>query len=269
MKRHLLTILMMACAIVFVFSSCKKDKVDKNNNNGTSQETPTHPDDPAGDGIIENAVTDVDGNTYKAVKLGDQVWMAENLRTTKYADNTSIPLGNTYSYTVAYRYCPNNDSSNVATYGYLYNWKAVMRNSSSSSNNPSGVQGICPNGWHVPSEAEWTQLSEYLSESYYCSTNYEHNAKAIASTTGWSSSTIECAIGNDPNSNNITGFTAVPAGKYYSHYRGFGDEAYFWCSTESYNEYVYVWILSYNVPFVGRDNNYGKDSGLSVRCVRD
>ena len=102
-------------------------------------------------------VTDIDGNVYKTVKLGNQVWMAENLRTTRYADGRKIPLGTTESFDVAYRYYPDDNSANVADYGYLYNWPAVMNGSASSSANPSGVQGICPDGWHVPSNAEWTE----------------------------------------------------------------------------------------------------------------
>ena len=94
--------------------------------------------------------------------------MAENLRTTRFADGTTIPL---WAYGVAGPACfaPGNGSSNeentdnVDRYGYLYNWAAVMHGASSSSAVPSGVQGICPTGWHVPSDAEWTELTTYLS----------------------------------------------------------------------------------------------------------
>ena len=78
-------------------------------------------------------VTDVDNNTYNTVQIGTQCWMKENLRTTRYANGTSIALGSSTSSTTAYRYYPDNNSSNVSTYGYLYNWKALMGNSSSSS----------------------------------------------------------------------------------------------------------------------------------------
>ena len=85
-----------------------------------------------------------------------------------------------------------------ATYGLLYNWKAVTRNSSSSSSNPSNVQGICPTGWHVPSDAEWTQLTNYVSSQseYVCGNDEENIAKVLASTTGWNISTNTCAVGN-------------------------------------------------------------------------
>ena len=104
-------------------------------------------------------VTDIDGNTYSTVQIGNQCWMAENLRTTKFADGTSISLAisSNGSASVAYRYYPNSNSDNVLRYGYLYNRKAATKGTNSSAN-PSGVQGVCPNGWHLPSHAELKQL---------------------------------------------------------------------------------------------------------------
>ena len=218
----------------------------------------------------ESTVTDYDGNTYKTVKIGDQVWMAENLRTTHYADGTSIALGISASTTTAYRYYPGNDQSNVSTYGYLYNWKAVMRNSSFSSANPSGVQGICPKGWHVPSIAEWTQLTNYVSSQseYVCGSNNLYIAKALASTTGWNSSSTTCAVGNDPSLNNATGFSALPAGIYNVGYGSLGYSAFFWSATEDYDYNAYHRRLYYDNAYVDKSSHY-KDYGLSVRCVRD
>ncbi len=215
-------------------------------------------------------LTDVDGNTYNTVQIGNQCWMKENLRTTKYADNTVIALGNGASYDVAYRYVPNNDNGNVATYGYLYNWKAVMRNSSSSSSTPSNVQGICPTGWHVPSDAEWTQLTDYVSSqsAYCCSGNTSNIAKALASTTGWNSSSTTCAVGNTPSSNNATGFSALPAGYYSGSYNYFGFDAAFWSATEYSSDGAYFRYLGYNNAGVVRHSN-DKTYGYSVRCVRD
>ncbi len=175
-------------------------------------------------------VTDFDGNTYATVQIGEQCWMKENLRTTHYADGTSISHGNTESFDVGYWYYPDDNSSNKATYGLLYNWKAVMRDSSSSSSNPSGVQGICPKGWHVPSYAEWTQLTDYVSSQseYWCGGNSDAIAKALASTTKWKCSGDNCGVGNNPSTNNATGFSALPAGGYHGN---FGYGASFWSST--------------------------------------
>lgn len=215
-----------------------------------------------------NAVTmtDVDGNVYNTVQIGDQCWMKENLRTTRYADGTSIQCGNgDTSSIMAYYYYP----SNVAAYGLLYNWSAVMRNSSSSNTNPSGVQGICPIGWHVPSKSEWSQLKSYMAHQdvYFC----EHNnmtAKALASNTDWASSSVQCAVGNTQNNNNASGFSAVPAGSFDLFYYGSGSFAEF-CSSYEYGNYgAYYLSLEYDRA-VATIYYWSKTTGSSVRCLRD
>jgi uncharacterized protein (TIGR02145 family) len=113
-------------------------------------------------------VTDFDGNVYNTITIGSQVWMAENLKTTHYSDGTAIPLvtGNSNWDTLtatSKAYCwYNDDVINKATYGALYTWAAAMNGAASVTTNPSGVQGVCPTGWHLPSDAEWTQLTDYL-----------------------------------------------------------------------------------------------------------
>jgi len=227
-----------------------------------------------GKGAEQPAVTsckDYDGNEYRTVKIGKQVWMAENLRTTHYADGTSIAHGSGTSTTTGYWYYPDGNSSYKSKYGLLYNWKAVMRNSSSSSSKPSGVQGICPTGWHVPSDAEWTQLTDYVSSQsrYCCDGEEDHIAKALASTTGWESSSDDCAVGNHPSSNNATGFSALPAGYCYgSSVSNVGNNAVFWSATSSSGNYAWSRYFNYNYEGVYRDSN-GKYNGFSVRCLRD
>ena len=215
-------------------------------------------------------LTDIDGNTYNTVQIGNQCWMKENLRTKKYANGTTISQGSETSTTTAYWYYPNNSSSNMSTYGLLYNWPAVMGSSSSSSTNPSGVQGICPTGWHVPSDAEWTQLTDYVSSQsqYVCGSTTTQIAKALAGTAGWSSSTNTCAVGYTPSNNNATGFSALPAGIYDGSYYSFGYGADFWSATEYSSTYAYFRGLSYYDAGVGR-GYYNKGSGFSVRCLRD
>ncbi len=181
-------------------------------------------------------VTDNDGNTYSTILIGNQCWMKENLRTTKYADGTPISQGSGPSTTIAYWYYPNNSSSNKATYGLLYNWKAVMRNATSSSANPSGVQGICPNGWHIPSFAETVQLCDQLG-------------------------------------NNATEFSVVPAGIYFPEvgdpFIHFGLTAFFWTATQKpeNNDYIHMF---YGEELLSPDLlDAGRDYGLSVRCLKD
>ena len=223
-----------------------------------------------------HTMKDYDGNVYNTVQIGTQCWMKENLKTTHFSNGTAIALGSSTSTPVAYRYYPNNDSNRVAAYGYLYNWKAVMNGSSSSVYIPSGIQGVCPPGWHVPSDAEWTLLTDYVKSvsAYKCNTNANYIAKALASTTGWNSNTSTCAVGNTPSNNNSTGFTAVPAGAFGSSggYSALGNSTYFWSATQYYNgtstANAYLRHLSYNNVNVG-SNEYSKSCGLSVRCLRD
>lgn len=209
-----------------------------------------------------------------AVQIGDQVWMAENLRTTKYADGTTIPVGGaSSSTTTAYRYAPGyNDATeeenmlNVPRYGYLYNWPAVMHGESSSVSNPSGVQGIYPDGWHVPSDAEWTQLIDYMKtqSQYMASGNSTHLAKALAATWGWESCNYLDAPGNNPTTNNASGFSALPAGinQGANAYHCFGEEASFSSASGA------CFDIFHSEPYIEYASG-GIDDGLSVRCVRD
>ncbi|MDD6184259.1 MAG: FISUMP domain-containing protein [Bacteroidales bacterium] len=220
-------------------------------------------------------ITDIDGNTYNTVQIGGQCWMRENLRTTRYADGTVVLLGADTSSTTAYRYNPSFDADNVSTYGYHYNWKAVMRNSFSSNANPSGVQGICPDGWHVPSRTEWVELTTYLSGNvaYYCEDS-SNIAKSLSSTLHWVNSTNTCAVGNNRNLNNTTGFGALPAGCYVGNNPaglgpGLGFASNILCTTESYNDHVWWCYIYYGNANVSLPPNGEKSHGYSVRCLRD
>ena len=272
MKRKISLFVAAFAVAALCFTACDREGGNEGEGGGGSinQEYPSTAD------VVRNAVTDIDGNKYDAVKIGSQVWMASNLRTTRYADGTSIPLGETTSSTEPYRYAPGTYESNeenmvnVPAYGYLYNWAAVMHGAESSDANPSGVQGICPKGWHVPSDAEWTHLEDYVSSQnqYVCGSSNSYIAKALASTTGWNTSSNRYAVGNNQSSNNATGFSAFPAGGYYGDYFGFGNGAYFWSSTEdgsndAWGRYLYY----YDADVVRYVNN--KYYGFSVRCVRD
>ena len=227
-------------------------------------------------------VTDYDGNTYQTVKLGNQCWMRENLRTTHYADGTEIAMGdNKPSYTTPYRYCPNGDKNNVPTYGYIYNWAAVMGGGASSNSVPSNVQGICPNGWHVPSNAELNNMLDYVASQpqYQCDGNSKKTAKALASTIGWKESSKKDTPGHNSKDNNATGFSAMPASTFSYYFDDpssfefvwFGWYAFFWTATEKGSTYAYYRHLSYNNTnsFIGGKINYVyKINAFSVRCIR-
>ena len=220
-------------------------------------------------------VTDYDGNTYNTVQIGNQCWMKENLKTTHFADGTEIPLTTTtttYPWvdTIPLRYYPNNSSSNLTRYGYWYNWKAVMKNSSSSNNNPSGRQGICPVGWHIPSKAEWEELTNYVSGQviFSCNFNNTYIAKALADTTGWwTSNNNSCVVGFTQNHNNTTGFSAVPAGFGGSNGSAIGGFAAFGTSTMHYGDYNYPYFFSIEYDEAIAELKYYSYS-FSVRCLR-
>ena len=211
-------------------------------------------------------VTDYDNNVYHTVKIEDQCWMKENLQTTHYADGTEMfHSGDTPSSTVAYYW----ESPNG--YGLLYNWAAVMHGTSSSSTNPSGVMGICPVGWHVPSDTEWDEMEETVrSNSAYRCNGVENNiAKALASQTGWNPSTNDCAVGNEPSTNNATGFGALPAGGFGSSLNGpsGSSRTYFWSATMG-GCGAWARYLGSNDAALGRKSYYTA-SWFSVRCLRD
>ena len=222
-------------------------------------------------------VTDYDGNVYRTIPIGQQCWMRENLRTTHFADGTAIAFGSGSSTTTPYLYAPNGNNLTVPEYGYLYNWVAAMHGAASSETNPSGVQGVCPTGWHVPSNAEWLQMISYVRghNEYWCGGDSTNIGKSLASTKGWCYSDSECAVGNDPATNNATGFSALPAGYNARHLY---ERAVFWTTTQyqssSYSTF-YAGFEANDLGFwgllgvVGSIFGLNLSSGASVRCLRD
>ena len=242
----------------FLSVRCLRNETDSVHSGG--QPCPQHP-----------TVTDYDGNVYNTVQIGTQCWMKENLKTSHYADGTYIPVADTISHSISYRYFPEDDSSNVSTYGCLYNWAAVMNGNSASTAVPSNVQGVCPTGWHVPSAAEWIVMQDYVGAQNDCQCGHRSDliAKALSSTTAWESSTIYCSPGYLPMYNNASGFSALPAGYYYGGgYSVLGREAWFWSTDEvGVNGAAYRNIQNYLANFqeAGISNYFG----LSVRCLKD
>ncbi|OFX32082.1 MAG: hypothetical protein A2X08_17780 [Bacteroidetes bacterium GWA2_32_17] len=197
-----------------------------------------------------NTVTDIDGNVYNTITIGTQVWMAENLKTTKYRDGTTIPnvTDNTaWSNLTTGAYCDNSNlSSNSDTYGKLYNWYAV-----------ADVHNICPTGWHMPTDAEWSVLTTYLGGESVAGGKLKETG-----TTHWES----------PNTGatNETGFTALPGGYRYDNgsFYNVGNYGLWWSSTESNISNAWFRDAYYLYNNVNRLNISKKD-GFSVRCVKD
>jgi uncharacterized protein (TIGR02145 family) len=194
-------------------------------------------------------LSDNDGNVYKTIQIGTQIWMAENLKTTKYNDGTDIPLvegdGTAWAALSTPGYCwYNNDTTaNKATYGALYNWYSV------------NTGKLCPTGWHVPTDAEWTVLTDYL------------GGETVA---GGKLKEAGLARWVDPNTSatNETGFSALPGGlrNYDGAIGGIGDYGIWWSSTEFDTSSTWYRNVSYDN---GRVNSYYSSwqNGFSVRCL--
>jgi uncharacterized protein (TIGR02145 family) len=208
-----------------------------------------------------------DGNVYKTVTIGEQVWMAENL-----AYLPSVVGPGTGSTSTAHYYVYGYDGTDVATakatsnyttYGVLYNWPAALT--------------VCPDGWHLPSDEEWTQLEEYLianGYNYDGTTTRDKIAISLASATGWNSSTDTGAIGNTNTAydayRNKSGFSALPGGYRYLNgaFNDIGIQSTWWSSTEDDTGYAWGRGLFYDYSYV-RMYHSSKAYGFSVRCLRD
>lgn len=197
-------------------------------------------DEPQDDftGTTGSFVDERDGHNYKWVKIGDQTWMAENL-TYDTGDGCWV-----YEYNNEYE----------KKYGRLYSWDAAMAAS--------------PNGWHLPSDAEWKQLAEYISTQHGGITKQDNQwpfiGTMLKASSGWS---------NDGNGTDDYGFNALPAGTYDSYpdeFWGIGDRCYWWTATpsEHITNGAYLRGVIYRKNLLFRDEE-GKSYGVSMRCVKD
>ena len=208
-------------------------------------------------------LTDIDGNVYNTVQIGEQCWMRENLRTTHYPDGSEIAIGNNTTPTGIPVYYQNTEYDTL--FGLFYTLQAAMYHANGSNNNPSGVQGICPSGWHLPSQAEWEQLHNKVNEDYP-----NEAAKALAANTElWQENATLHTVGNSSLFNNMSGFSALPTG-YYNHdehnFIELGQRVIFWSSTTSGNNlrYYHFWYNGDNGGFE-EVNRHAKP----VRCLKN
>lgn len=198
-----------------------------------------------------NTVTDITGNVYNTIQIGTQTWMAENLRTTKLIDGTDILniTGNDeWKHLQIPGYCWYlNDDKFKNIYGALYNWYTV------------GYDKLCPEGWHVPGYEEWTTLFSYIGNNYEVANKLRETGN-----THW--------VNTDAGATNITGFTALPGGWRNIDNINFGDLGYagtFWALPETegnLNTVMFFFQGSWEGIFFAENQ---KNSGLSVRCVKD
>jgi len=208
--------------------------------------TPTAPYWACGDTIVDPR----DGKAYNTVSIGVQCWMAENLNVGTRIDGANNQSDNS----TIEKYCYNDDVANCDTYGGLYQWNEMMQYLTTE-----GVQGICPDGWHVPTDGEWTVLSDYLGGESVAGGKMKETG-----TTHW----------NSPNTagTNESGFTALPGGANFDFNTSFvfldiHTHGHWWSSTESGIEAYYRAIINENTGAYRL--NYLKSNGVSVRCLKD
>ena len=230
-----------------------------------------------GDRVIENVVKDIDGNTYDAVKLGNQVWMKSNLQTTS----------NLTEY--------NPDDYFKPTNKFRYDYDSVKRNSTLCykvddfgrifyDKNTASSENICPEGWHVPSISEWEELEHYMmsQKKYICGISNTHIAKALADSVEWKyylnpRPEDSINIGYNPlTTNNASGFSAQGCGFYYYSWKKDGEATRFWTSTESKHDFsVYQYYIEMNIdkPYITKDEvsktHFENDAFYSIRCIKD
>jgi uncharacterized protein (TIGR02145 family) len=195
-------------------------------------------------------ITDFDGNVYNIAKIGNQIWMQQNLKTTHYRNGDAIPNvteNSTWETLTTGANCVyKNKLSNCDIYGRLYNWYAL-----------ADSRNLCPKGWHVPSDAEWITPTTYLGDYIIAGSKLKE-----AGLIHW----------NSPNASatNETGFTALPGGYRddYGTYGNIGNNGYWWSSTESGTTFAWGRYVYYDGSNTYR-SEYGKTNGFSVRCLRD
>jgi len=230
--------------------------------------------------FVGGQITDIDGNGYQTVKIGEQWWMAENLKVTRYADGTEIPLitdNGDWIYVgelgKAYCYYNNNINNEVETYGALYTWAAAVNGEGGNSTNQIRIQGVCPDSWHIPSDNEWKELEMFLGMSQEDADllgfrGANEGSKIAGNAFLWNSGALK-----DESVYGSSGFDALPSGYRIYYASGstglLGMIGQWWSSTRygtSYKAYTrkiasdYTTIRRYN-----DDTRYG----FSVRCVKD
>ncbi len=221
--------------------------------------------------VCVDTVSDVDGNLYHAVRIGNQVWTVENLLVTKYNDGTAIPIDTslaTWKSTATPKYCyPSNtaNADSIRKFGALYNWYVV---------DPSNPKKVAPAGWHVPSDSEWKIMYNYLINNGYNwdgSTSSNKIAKSLATKTDWAACSVAGTIGNNLTSNNRSGFSALGCGYRFDigNFGSIGNYGHWWSTTayeESNVRFCSICCQGAGFSFA---SGPAKSFGFSVRLVKD
>jgi uncharacterized protein (TIGR02145 family) len=226
----------------------------------------------AADSAPSGTLDDYDGNRYRWIRIGKQVWMAENLAVTHFSDGKPIPDGTgvdpaSIDQNSRYRFVYDDVPANAAKLGLLYNWAAAMNGEDYDPSRPRQIRGACPAGWHIPHDTEWHELELRLDVPeadlrVFGSRGTDAGGKLkMSGTTLW----------QPPNlgATNQTGFDAIPAGYCLDgKCDRLGAGTYFWGPEQSDTEFAINHNLRYNESQVGRGQAY-KKTAFSIRCIRD
>ncbi len=223
-----------------------------------------------------DTIVDYDGNSYNTVLIGNQCWMKENLRTSHYANGIGLTYGNENSAWESNAtqgvYCYyNNNSAYANQYGALYTWHTAMNNSPFSDSVPSNVQGICPEGWHLPSSEEW-KILEGTVDSQFGYPNAEWDGSGWRGFDAGENLKSETDWNYNGNGTDSSGFSAYPGGRrdYDGSFDHKGSSANFWTTSESgYLDYRINRGLSYNKNTIAIFSSNINGFGYSVRCLKD
>jgi uncharacterized protein (TIGR02145 family) len=205
--------------------------------------------------VVVDTVTDIDGNIYHFVPIGGKLWLRENLRVKHYLNGEEIPQvtdANQWKFLTTGAYCTyDNLASNGLTYGSLYNWHAL-----------SDSRGICPSGWHVPSDSEWAELGDSLGGSNVAGGKLKSTGTLEAGTGLW--------YFPNTDATNSSGFSGLPGGYRinYGPYYSVGNVAYFWSSTSYTTDKALLFVLDANNGALNSNFDF-KTNGFSVRCCKD
>ena len=237
----------------------------------TCEEPPPEDEDPV------HTVSDFDGNIYRIALIGDQWWMVSNLKTTHFADGSAIPrVESTTEWesldmdAKAYCYYDNNAETFSFTYGALYSWAAALNGAASSNTNPSQIQGVCPDGWHIPSDAEWKELEMSLGMGGVEADTTGPRGVSVGSQLAVNKDLWEDGLLEDHPEFGTSGFFALPGGgrRFNGTFGHVGDNANFWTSTEVDEVKAWGRHIYSEYTTVHRYKNV-KSDGFSVRCVKD
>ena len=252
-KEEIRKMLTLFGLLLFLIAACNKDN-EEEKPSGISTPCPETP-----------TVTDLDGNVYNTVLIGNQCWMKEILKTGTMINSEDEMEDNN----VIEKYCYDNNPINCETYGGLYQWNEIMQYKTTE-----GIQGICPSGWHIPTHDDWMELLNYSDCSDQSGAKKLRSCRQVNSPFGGNCSTSDHPRWDNSNQNGIDshGFSGLPSGARWrgdGRFDGLGDLATWWSSTEYTSEIAWHLQMQNGYDGLSMNNHHEKQNAHSVRCIKD